>query len=62
MGDFKIYGRSLDNWARIYAGSGNSDDVQGSNNPADLVACSGLRPQLRLEQRLLRSKDGNELW
>jgi hypothetical protein len=26
------------------------------------LTCSGLRAQLRLEQRLLRSKDGNELW
>ena len=32
------------------------------HNPADLLACSGLRAQLRLEQRLLRSKDGNGLW
>ena len=31
-------------------------------NPADLSACSGLRVRLRLEQRLLRSKDGGGLW
>jgi hypothetical protein len=31
-------------------------------NPADSLACSELRAQLRLEQRLLRFKDGNGLW
>jgi len=31
------------------------------HNPADSLACLGLRAQLRLEQRLLRSKDGNGL-
>jgi hypothetical protein len=31
-------------------------------DPADSLACSGLRAQLRLEQRLLRSKDGSGLW
>jgi len=30
-------------------------------NPADSSAYSGLRGQLRLEQRLLRSRDGNGL-
>jgi hypothetical protein len=28
-------------------------------DPADSLACSGLGAQLRLEQRLLRSKDRN---
>jgi hypothetical protein len=32
------------------------------HNPADSLACSGLRARLRLEQRLLRPKDGNGLW
>jgi hypothetical protein len=32
------------------------------HNPADSWACSGLRTRLRLEQRLLRPKDGNGLW
>lgn len=31
-------------------------------NPADLLACSGLRAGLRLERQLLRSKVGNGLW
>ena len=31
------------------------------HNLADLLGCSGLRAQLRLEQQLLRSKDGNGL-
>jgi hypothetical protein len=31
-------------------------------NPADSLACCGLRARLRLEQRLLRSKDGSGLW
>jgi hypothetical protein len=31
------------------------------HNPADLLACLGLRAQLRLEQRRPRSKDGNRL-
>jgi hypothetical protein len=32
------------------------------HNPADSLACSGLRAQLRLEQQLLRLKDGDGLW
>jgi hypothetical protein len=32
------------------------------HDPAESLACSGLRAQLRLEQRLLRSKDENGLW
>jgi len=32
------------------------------HDPADSSACSGLRARLRLEQRLLRSKDGSGLW
>lgn len=32
------------------------------HDPADLLACSGLKAQLRSEQRLIRSKDGNGLW
>jgi len=32
------------------------------HDPADSSACSGLRARLRLEQRLLRSQDGNGLW
>jgi hypothetical protein len=39
------------------AGSGPPEQ-----NPAGLLACSGLRAQLRLEQRSLRFKDGNGLW
>jgi len=31
-------------------------------NPADSLACSGLRARLRLEQRLRRSKHGSRLW
>ena len=32
------------------------------HNPANSLACSGLRARLRLEQRLLRSKDRSGLW
>jgi hypothetical protein len=32
------------------------------HDPADSLACSGLRAQLGLEQRLLRSQDGKGLW
>jgi len=32
------------------------------HDPADASVCSGLGAQLRLEQRLLRSKDGNGKW
>jgi hypothetical protein len=32
------------------------------HDPADSLACSGLRAQLRLEQQLLRSQDGSVLW
>jgi hypothetical protein len=31
-------------------------------DPADSLACSGLRARLRLDQRLLRFKDGSGLW
>ena len=44
----------------------DSREVPGENlpehDPADSLACSRLRARLRLEQRLLRPKDGNGLW
>ena len=44
------------------ADSGGGQKRDPEYNPADSLACSGLRARLRLGQRLLRSKDGNGLW
>src|SRR5882757_6806587 len=38
------------------------EEVPPERNPADSLAGSGLRARLRLEQRLLRFKDGSGFW
>jgi hypothetical protein len=40
---------------------GSEKRIPPKHNPANLLACSGLRARLRLEQRLLKSKDGSGL-
>ena len=42
--------------------SGGTGKGHPEQNPADSLACSGLRARLRLEQRLLGSKHGSRLW
>jgi len=38
------------------------EEVPFEHNPDDPSACSGFRVRLRLEQRLLRFRDGSGFW
>jgi hypothetical protein len=60
IGSYKIL--HINNMETVADSRGGPEEDSPEHNPADSLVCLGLRPQLRLEQRLLRHKDGNGLW